>query len=184
MKQGAIPHARRLLQTAFFANPLSTSILESLWKIKCSLYLFRGFLGDASGKRVCLPTEETQVKCMLSLGREDSLEKEMATHSRILAWRIPMDREVWQATDHRTAESGTTEETWHSPICLMLPNTNVPQPSITPECLFSHTEHGGIANYWSYFLFSNMKFRPSLFILSLSLSLLGIGILTLNYFIC
>ena len=29
---------------------------------------------------------ETQVP---SLGREDPLEKEMATHSRILAWRIP-----------------------------------------------------------------------------------------------
>ena len=30
--------------------------------------------------------QETQV---LSLGWEDPLEKEMATHSRILAWRIP-----------------------------------------------------------------------------------------------
>ena len=30
--------------------------------------------------------QETQVQ---SLGREDSLEKEMATHSSILAWRIP-----------------------------------------------------------------------------------------------
>ena len=29
---------------------------------------------------------ETQVQ---SLGREDPLEKEMATHSSILAWRIP-----------------------------------------------------------------------------------------------
>ena len=29
---------------------------------------------------------ETRVQ---SLGREDPLEKEMATHSRILAWRIP-----------------------------------------------------------------------------------------------
>ena len=26
------------------------------------------------------------------LGRGDSLEKEMATHSSVLAWRIPMDR--------------------------------------------------------------------------------------------
>ena len=26
-----------------------------------------------------------------SLGREESLEKEMATHSSILAWRNPMD---------------------------------------------------------------------------------------------
>ena len=30
--------------------------------------------------------QETQV---LSLGQEDSLEKKMATHSIILAWRIP-----------------------------------------------------------------------------------------------
>ena len=30
--------------------------------------------------------QETRVQ---SLGREDPLEKEMATHSRILAWRIP-----------------------------------------------------------------------------------------------
>ena len=34
-----------------------------------------------------LPTmQETQVQ---SLGREDLLEKEMATHSSILAWKIP-----------------------------------------------------------------------------------------------
>ena len=35
----------------------------------------------------CLPTmQETQVQ---SLGWEDPLEKEMATHSNILAWKIP-----------------------------------------------------------------------------------------------
>ena len=35
----------------------------------------------------CLPTmRETQVQ---SLGREDPLEKEMATHSSTLAWKIP-----------------------------------------------------------------------------------------------
>ena len=33
-----------------------------------------------------LALQETQVQ---SLGREDSLEKGMATHSNILAWRIP-----------------------------------------------------------------------------------------------
>ena len=32
------------------------------------------------------PMRETGVQF---LGREDTLEKEMATHSRILAWRIP-----------------------------------------------------------------------------------------------
>ena len=35
-------------------------------------------------------TQETQV---LSLGRDDPLEKAMATHSIILAWRIPWTEE-------------------------------------------------------------------------------------------
>ena len=34
-----------------------------------------------------LPT--MQETCVRSLGREDPLEKEKATHSSILAWRIP-----------------------------------------------------------------------------------------------
>ena len=40
-----------------------------------------------------------------SLGWEDSLEERMATHSSILAWRIPMDRNAWQATVRRLAKS-------------------------------------------------------------------------------
>ena len=32
--------------------------------------------------------------------QEDPLEKEMATHSSVLSWRIPMDRGAWQATVH------------------------------------------------------------------------------------
>ena len=39
--------------------------------------------------------QETQVQ---SLGWEDPLEKGMATHSRILAWRIHMDWGAWQVT--------------------------------------------------------------------------------------
>ena len=42
-----------------------------------------------------------------SLGWEDPLEEEMAIHSSILAWRIPMDRGVWPATVHRVAKSRT-----------------------------------------------------------------------------
>ena len=33
-----------------------------------------------------------------SLGREDPLKEGMATHSSILAWRIPTDRGAWWAT--------------------------------------------------------------------------------------
>ena len=42
-----------------------------------------------------------------SLGWEDPPEEGMATHSRILAWRIPMDRGGWQATAHGAAKSRT-----------------------------------------------------------------------------
>ena len=35
------------------------------------------------------------------------LEVVMATHSSILAWRIPMDRGTWQATVHGVAKSQT-----------------------------------------------------------------------------
>ena len=41
-----------------------------------------------------------------SLGREDALEKGMATYSSILAWN-PMDRGAWWATVHGVAESRT-----------------------------------------------------------------------------
>ena len=51
--------------------------------------------------------QETQVR---SLVWEDPLEEGMATHSSILAWRIPMDKRTWQAAvpkDHK--ESYMTE---------------------------------------------------------------------------
>ena len=42
-----------------------------------------------------------------SLGWDEPLEEGMATHSSILAWRIPMDREAWRATIHWVAKSQT-----------------------------------------------------------------------------
>ena len=42
-----------------------------------------------------------------SLGWEYPLEEGMATHSSILAWIIPMEREAWQATVHRVTKSWT-----------------------------------------------------------------------------
>ena len=51
-----------------------------------------------------------------SLSQEDPLEKEMATHSSVLAWRIPMDRGAWWATVHGVADSDMTEGTWHARV--------------------------------------------------------------------
>ena len=45
--------------------------------------------------------------CVRSLGWEDPLEKGMATHSSLLAWRIPMDRGAWWATVHGVTKSWT-----------------------------------------------------------------------------
>ena len=42
-----------------------------------------------------------------SLGQEDPLEEGMATHSSILAWRIPMDRGAWPSIVHGVAKSWT-----------------------------------------------------------------------------
>ena len=50
--------------------------------------------------------QETQETWVRSLGREDPLEKEIATHSSIPAW-IPMDRGAWRATVHGVAKSQT-----------------------------------------------------------------------------
>ena len=44
----------------------------------------------AQWERICLLMQKAQVQ---SLGQEDPLEEEMATHSSILAWRIPWTEE-------------------------------------------------------------------------------------------
>ena len=44
-----------------------------------------------------------------SLGQEDPLEKEMATHSSILAWRIPWTEELGELQSTGRKQSDTTE---------------------------------------------------------------------------
>ena len=52
--------------------------------------------------------QETRVR---SLGWEDALEEEMATHSSILAWRIAWTEEPGGLQSIRPKESDTTETT-------------------------------------------------------------------------
>ena len=61
-------------------------------RIKTVVLFHRGFPGGSAVKN--LPaTQELQETWVRSLGQEDLLEKEMATHSSILAWRIPQTEE-------------------------------------------------------------------------------------------
>ena len=50
---------------------------------------------------------ETEVR---SLGREDPLEKEMATHSSTLAWKIPWTEEPGKLQSMGRKELDTTEQ--------------------------------------------------------------------------
>ena len=78
-------------------------MIDNDWKVKRdfkttesvgSMCSMSGFVSGSVVKN--LPTmQEMQVQ---SLGQEDPPEKEMATHSSILAWEIPGTEELWQAT--------------------------------------------------------------------------------------
>jgi len=48
-----------------------------------------GFPGGSGGKKNPPLMQKTQELWVRSLGWEDSLEEDMATHSSIIAWRIP-----------------------------------------------------------------------------------------------
>ena len=50
----------------------------------------------------------TQDMRVLSLGWEDSLEKEIATHSSILAWEIPWTEELGRPQSMGSEESDMT----------------------------------------------------------------------------
>ena len=53
------------------------------------------------------PKQEMQEMGIQSLGQEDPLEQEMATHSSISCLENPMDRGAWKATVHGVTKSQT-----------------------------------------------------------------------------
>ena len=73
-------------QTLFFGAPKSLQMVTAAMKLKDT------HLASLVAQRLkhLPPMQETQVR---SLGWEDPLEKEKATHSSILAWRIPWTEE-------------------------------------------------------------------------------------------
>ena len=66
------------------------------------IYIFGGLLRRLSGNQ---PKQENRVQ---SMGQEDPLEKGMATHSSIVAWRIP-----WPEEPGRLQSMGSQKnQTW------------------------------------------------------------------------
>ena len=53
-----------------------------------------------------------------TLDREDPLEEGMATHSSILAWKIPMDRGTWLQSMGFQRAGHTERLSTHAHICV------------------------------------------------------------------
>ena len=101
-----------------------------------------GFQGGSVGKNPPANAGDAQTQ-VPSLGREDPLEKAMATHPNILAWRIPWTEEPgwlqstgmqrvrrkwhecthssikWQHKDNKGQKWLSINHLWHSEICFV-----------------------------------------------------------------
>ena len=72
---------------------LAVCIADSHFILECGIHYIGDFPGGSGIKKNPPANQETWVRF---LGQEDPLEKEMATHSSILAWKNPTDRGAWQ----------------------------------------------------------------------------------------
>ena len=59
-----------------------------------------------------------------SLGQEDPLQKETATHSSVLAWEVPWTEEPGGLQSTGSQESDTTEQLNNSSLSFSLRKTN------------------------------------------------------------
>ena len=86
------PKITRWWLSHFYFFLINEKILWSLYIFNCltSISLWIKF---PQWLRIWMPMQETQETWIWSLGQEDPLEEEMATHSSVLAWRIPWSEE-------------------------------------------------------------------------------------------
>ena len=99
----AFPFSRGSLQTRNWTRVscIAGGFFNSSATIRC---IYKGWLK-------CLPAmRESRVQ---SLGQKDPLEKETATHSSILAWRIPWTEESSRLPVHGDAKESDTTEWLH-----------------------------------------------------------------------
>ena len=112
------PHKRRAKKKfrtkarrpAFLCILLSSTIQffqDCICDIWYCLSLFSGFPAGAIGKEPACQCRRYKRRRFNPWVGKIPLEEGMATHSSILAWRIPMDRGAWWDTVHRVALSQT-----------------------------------------------------------------------------
>ena len=93
--------------SADVANIWVSGLRYLVSRSKQPLDFMEGYYGASLVVQTVKNLPAMQETCVRSLGQEEPLEKRMATHSSILAWRIPMDRGAWWATVHGVPKSRT-----------------------------------------------------------------------------
>ena len=137
----AAEHRLRKMQASVVAARLSS------WGTPSQL---EGFPGVSDGKKRLPTTQETRVR---SLGREDPLEKEMATYTSTLAWKIP-----W------TEDQSSWTRDW---ICVPCNGRQIPTPCTTGAVLFRPFKmHFPLFNW--YLILWDVWFYTLLFLLNMS----------------
>ena len=93
------------------------------------------FRGSSDGKEsACVSdqgSESREIKVQ-SLGQKDPLEKGMATHSSILAWRIP-----WTEEPRGLWFMGSKSQTWQSDVTHSIPGRVLQEPPNSQSSLAS-----------------------------------------------
>ena len=92
--------------------------------------------------------QETRVQ---SLGQKDPLEKEMATHSSILAWRIPRTEEPGRLQSMRSQVSDTTERLKRESINKIFPMSSISTAPTLVQTAISSSYLTMTVPHWSPF---------------------------------
>ena len=123
---------------------------KEAWKIKLSM--LEGLWTSFVVVKILPAMQETQVQ---SLGPEESLEKGMATHSSILAWRIPWIEEpgsLQSMEPQRVGHDWATYTHMHrSTFVLLVPRIRTLRLLYTEKIFSRKQEHICIWNENSYY---------------------------------
>ena len=97
------------IYTMEYYSTIKNNTFESvLMKWKKLESIIQGFPGGSKDKASACNTGD-----LGSIpGLEDPLEEGMATHTSILAWRVPLDRGAWRAAVHGVAKRWTQLSDW------------------------------------------------------------------------